>query len=426
MFRTVFFVDPPAFCTTVERLVAPALRSRPIAVAPPGADRATVLALSPEAQAAGVTRGMLVRRARKLCPDLVLLPPNPRLYARASRALGAILRVYAPVIEPRGYGHAFLDLTGTERLFGPAVDVAERIRRESRERLRLPLTVGVATNKLVSEAATRVGRTVGQTDSRTVGGRAVCPTTPLPYCPTDLWPLLVPSGNEAPFLAPHFIAVLPDIPDDIRFRLDEYQLERIGQVAALGESELCAVFGGRGRLLAAQARGIDARPVLPPEVKAEYRVSHTLATDTNDQGVLHPLLRRLTEVLGRRLRQRGLAARRLIVQVEYADYTSSARSVPLLIQPLDHELWAAARRALGLALTRRIAVRALTVTVDRLMEGNAQLELFAEPEAEPDQRAEELQRAVDAVNSQRSTVNGKSPAIGVLATRRSARRIPAR
>ena len=399
MLRTVFFVDPPAFCTTVERLVAPALRSRPIAVAPPGADRATVLALSPEAQAAGVTRGMLVRRARKLCPDLVLLPPNPRLYARASRALGAILRVYAPVIEPRGYGHAFLDLTGTERLFGPAVDVAERIRRESRERLRLPLTVGVATNKLVSEAATRVGRT-------TV--------------------LTVRQGDEAPFLAPHFIAVLPDVPDDIRFRLDEYQLERIGQVAALGESELCAVFGGRGRLLAAQARGIDARPVLPPEVKAEYRVSHTLATDTNDQGVLHPLLRRLTEVLGRRLRQRGLAARRLIVQVEYADYTSSARSVPLLIQPLDHELWAAARRALGLALTRRIAVRALTVTVDRLMEGNAQLELFAEPEAEPDQRAEELQRAVDAVNSQRSTVNGKSPAIGVLATRRSARRIPAR
>src|SRR5262245_5731006 len=153
--KTIFYVDPPAFCATVERLVAPDLRSRPIAVAPPGADRATILALSPEARAAGVDRGMLVRRARKLCPDLVLLPPNPRLYARASRALDQILRVYAPVIEPRGYGHAFLDLSGTERLFGKAVDVAERIRRESRDRLRLPLTVGVAINKLVSEAATR-------------------------------------------------------------------------------------------------------------------------------------------------------------------------------------------------------------------------------------------------------------------------------
>src|SRR6185436_9644706 len=134
MLRSVLFIDPPAFVATVERLAAPALRSRPLAVAPPGADRATVLALSAEAQAAGVERGMLARQARKLCPDLVLLPPNPRLYARASRALDAILRVYAPVIEPRGFGHAFLDLSGTERLFGPAQDVAERIRRESRDR----------------------------------------------------------------------------------------------------------------------------------------------------------------------------------------------------------------------------------------------------------------------------------------------------
>src|ERR1044071_5449142 len=175
--KSVVFIDPPAFCTTVERLLAPALRSPPIAVAPPLADRATVLALSPEAEAAGVARGMLVRRARKLCPDLVLLPPNPRLYARASRALHEILRVYAPIIEPRGFGHSFLDLTGTERLFGPAVDVAERIRREARERLGLPLTAGMAVNKLVSEAAARVGREEGKGE----GGRGVPPATLPPF-----------------------------------------------------------------------------------------------------------------------------------------------------------------------------------------------------------------------------------------------------
>jgi len=93
--------------------VAPALRGRPVAVAAPGADRATVLALSPEAHAAGITRGMPVRQAQKRCPDLALLPPNPKLYARASAALHDIFRRYAPVIEPRGYGHAYLDVTGT-------------------------------------------------------------------------------------------------------------------------------------------------------------------------------------------------------------------------------------------------------------------------------------------------------------------------
>ena len=376
--RTVLFVDPPSFCTTVESLVAPALRSRPLAIAPPGADRATVLALSPEAERAGVRRGMAARLAKKVCPDLILLPPNPRLYARASRALDEVLRVYAPVIEPRWYGHAFLDLSGTERLFGPAVDVAARIRREARERLRLPLWVGVATNKLVSEAATRAGRAEELTSPGLTGGE---------------WPIAVPVGSEAGFLAPHPIDVLPEVPDRIRRRLDEYQLDLIGAIAAIPELDLCAVFGGAGRTLRARARGIDPRPVLSPEVRAEYRASHTLATDTNDLGVLHQLLRRLTELLGRRLRQRALAARRLTVAIDYVDYASAARGLPLPAEALDVELWDASRRALGLALTRRLAVRQVTVTVDRLIEANLQLDLWAT--AVP--RVALLQQAIDRV-----------------------------
>jgi DNA polymerase-4 len=377
MARAILFIDPPAFVATVERMVAPALRSRPLAVAPPGADRATVLALSPEAQAAGVRRGMLVRQARKLCPDLILIPPNPRLYARASRALHEILRIYAPVIEPRGYGHAFLDLSGTERLFGPLADVAERIRREAGARLRIPLTVGASINKLVSEAATRVGR-LEEGGRQTSGGP---------------WPMLVPGGSEAPFLAPHSLPLLPGVPEDMLVRLDEYQLERIGQVAAIGESELCAVFGGRGRTLSAQSRGIDARPVLPPEVKAEYRLVHTFATDTNDLGQLHAVLRELTRTLGHRLRRRGLAARRLGLAAEYADGNDSSRRVALPAAALDAELWAASREALALALTRRVAVRTLTLTADRLLEARAQLDLFEAADTEADL----LQRALDRI-----------------------------
>ena len=86
---------------------------------------------------------MPVRQARKRCPDLMLSPPNPQLYARASSALDVILRRYAPIIEPKGYGHAFLDLTGTGRLFGPAVDVAARIQRKSRRGCGSPLSAGV-------------------------------------------------------------------------------------------------------------------------------------------------------------------------------------------------------------------------------------------------------------------------------------------
>jgi DNA polymerase IV len=372
--RSVLFVDPPAFCTTLEGLVAPALRSRPLAVAPPTADRATLLALSPEARRAGLTRGMPVRTAQRVCPDLILLPPNPRLYARASRALHEILRVFAPTIEPRGYGHAFLDLTGTGRLFGCPQDVAARIRREALERLRLPLSVGIASNKLVSQAAIRAGRISEES---------------LPY---------VPGGNERGFLAPQPLVVWPELDPGIRCRLDDYQLELIGEVAAIPERALCAVFGSAGRLLNARARGIDPRPVLPPERQSEFRIAHTLATDTNDHGVLHPLLRLMSQRLGYRLRRRGLTARRLGLEATYADYTTAVRTVPVAGAVLDAELWDAAQRAFALTISKRMAVRTLALTLDRLEELDMQLELWAAP-ATPPVPVETLQHAVDRIHT---------------------------
>ena len=383
LFKSILFVDPPSFCTTVEGLVAPALRSRPIVIAPPGADRATVLALSDEARLAGITRGMLLPRARKLCRDLVILPPNPRLYARASRALHEVLRRYAPIIEPRGYGHAFLDVSGTRSLFGPAVDLAERIQRETREQVRLPLSVGVATNKLVSETAVKAGRTSSSA--------------------TALESLLeVLAGSEASFLAPLSVELLPDIPDPMRERLDEYQLELIGEIAALREQQACAVFGPPGRQLLARARGIDPRPVLPPALKAEFTVAHTLSSDSNDLGLLHTLLRRMSEILGRRLRARHLVSRRLVLELHYTDYQQSRRALPLKPALLDIELWDAARRVLTLANSRPVAVRAVTMTVDRLLEAELQLELFeiiSRPVQREPARAQSLQKAIDTITT---------------------------
>jgi DNA polymerase-4 len=308
---------------------------------------------------------MPVRIAQRRCPDLIVLPPNPRLYAQASRALHKILRIYAPTIEPRGYGHAFLDLTGTGRLFGPPQDVAARIRREVSKQLQLAVSVGVATNKLVSQAAIRVDRLeAGQRSSAAVSRS----------CSESL--LYVPSGNERRFLAPHPLEVMPELTARIRTQLEDYQLNLIGEVAAIPESALCAVFGRHGRILRARAWGIDPRPVLPPERQSEFHVSHTLTTDTNDLGILFPLLRLLTERLGSRLRKRRLTAYRLLIEATYADYTTSSRAVPLAAAALDAELTDAARRAFVLANTKRLAVRTVALTLDRVVEEEAQLELW--------------------------------------------------
>ena len=358
--KSVLFLDPPEFCIRVESLVTPRLRERPIVVAAPGAERATVLALSAEARAAGIARGTAVLLARKLCPDLVVLPPNPALYARASRALHEVIARYAPIVEPHGWGHAFCDVTGTERLFGPPVDVAWKLARAAWERIPLPLAIGVAANKLVSEVAAEVVK--AQRRSGTAArGDALMP---------------VAAGEEAKFLAPNHVELLPDLEQKLRDRLDEYQLERIGQVAAIPVPDLCAVFGARGRSLHAATIGVDPRPVLPPTVKAEFRVEHTLATDTNDRGELDRLLATLADALGRRLRRRQLAARRLRLLVTYADWMEAARTMAVPSLQLDTDLRAMVRRAFRETVTRTVAIRTIGVVVDQLVEAGVQLELW--------------------------------------------------
>ena len=382
--KSVLFLDPPEFCIRVESLVTPRLRERPIVVAAPGAERATVLALSAEARAAGVSRGTAVLLAKKLCPDLIVLPPNPELYARASRALHAVIERYAPIIEPHGWGHSFCDVTGTERLFGPAVDVAWKMSRAVREEVRLPLAVGVAANKLVSEVAAEVAKAHRRTGARTHGD------------------FLVPveRGEEAKFLAPNHVDLLPDLEQKLRDRLDEYQLERIGQIAAIPAPDLCAVFGARGRSLHAATLGIDPRPVLPPAVKAEFRVEHTLATDTNDRGELDRLLAALADALGRRLRRRNLATRRLRLLITYADWMETTRTMTVPSLQLDTDLRAAARAAFAIAVTRTVAIRTVGLVVDGLVEAGVQLELW---ESWTDRQADRRTEAMDRITTRWGT-----------------------
>jgi DNA polymerase-4 len=221
----------------------------------------------------------------------------------------------------------------------------------------------VSTSKLVSQTAIRADRRFLK--DFLAAGRST-------------WSSLIEvnAGGEASFLAPHVVDILPDLSPPIRERLDDYQLDLIGEVAVLTEQQACSVFGRAGSELVRHARGIDPRPVLSPAVRAEFRLSHTLGSDSNDLGVLHALLRRMTERLGRRLRARHLAARRIVVELGYTDYKRARRGLGLPPALLDVELWDAARRAFTLANARPVAIRTVTVTADRIVEEEGQLDLF--------------------------------------------------
>ena len=165
MEREIIYLTIPGFPVAVERVVHPELRGRPVVVAPLGASRSIVTALSSEAWNAGIRKGMVLAKAMRYCRDAIVLPPNEPLYARASRAIFRVLENFSPVLEPSGHGHAYLDITGTDRLFGPPRDTAWKAQKEIRQQLHLGSSLGIASNKMVSRIASEVvARPVGLQD----------------------------------------------------------------------------------------------------------------------------------------------------------------------------------------------------------------------------------------------------------------------
>ncbi len=133
MDRAIIHLNVADFAVAVERSVDRRLREWPLIISPEGAARATVYDMSEEAYQAGVRKGMPLGRARRCCPDARLVPPHPALYAQVMQAFIRQARPYSPLIEPgEADGHLFMDVTGTSRLFGPPVDVAWRLRGQSR------------------------------------------------------------------------------------------------------------------------------------------------------------------------------------------------------------------------------------------------------------------------------------------------------
>ena len=322
-------------------------------IAPEGAVRAAVYDMSEEAYQSGVRKGMALRRALRRCRDIRVLPPHPDRYEHAMYGLLRRALPYSPLIETgEGDGHLFIDVTGTSRLLGPPVDVAWRLRRHVRKDLGLDPIWSLAPNKLIAKVATRLVKPDGE--------------------------YIVAAGEEAPFLAPLPIHLVPGIERDDLLRFRELNLTRVSQAAGLTLEQLQVPFGKQAMLMYEVVRGIDPSPVLPVGHKPPRLVAdREFGTDTNDPAVLQGALYRLVETHGRNLRRRRRAARRVAVLLDYTDGVRCARQAT--VRPAsanDQKLFAAAQRALQMAWIRRVRVRHLRLICDRLIYPPAQLELF--------------------------------------------------
>ncbi|RMH01348.1 MAG: DNA polymerase IV [Planctomycetota bacterium] len=345
--RSILHVDLDAFFVAVERVRDPSLVGRPVVVGGPPERRGVVAAASYEARAYGIRSAMPMAQAQRLCPDLVRVDGSHRLYGRASRAVFALLGAYTPIVEKVSVDEAYLDLSGTGLLFPRAVDAAERMRREVRERLRLDLTVGVARNRLVSKVASAFAKPQGLFEVR--------------------------PGQEARFLAPLPVQRLPGIGPVTTRRLLDFRIPRLGVLAATESWFLEEVFGEHGPAMQRRARGEDDTPVRPPWEPHEARtIGHeeTFAQDTEDHGFLRAKLHELLAAAARRLRAQGLLARKISVRLRYADFVSESRDTTLPVAT-DHdgELLAPALELLHRMATRRTLVRLLGVRLGGLSRG---------------------------------------------------------
>ena len=353
MYRHIIHIHIPAFPIAVARISQPELRDRPVAMAPPHSERALILSVSLEARREGIFKGMPLGKAIKFCPDLIVLPPNQNLTEKVCNVLAKVVAHYTPLWEPSRPGHIYMDITGTDRLWGSAKDTAIRLRREIKEHVHLLGMVGIAGNKMVSSIASRIGSSEGVLD--------------------------VDCGQESSFMAPLKAGVLPGIGYVRRkILLEELNISLVREIAALDIGILKLVFGRHAYVIHQRALGIDPTPVYPSHMEPTIAEEAILSQDEIDDEKLLRILYRLVERCSHQLLNRSLCPHKAGLIFRYTDHKEIIRQINLPhVSFWDFDLYAPLERIFLKAYHRRVRVRFMKVWFQDFSPPPSQLSLFS-------------------------------------------------
>ena len=312
--RTILHVDMDAFFVSVELRRRPELRGRPVVVGGTG-DRGVVAAASYEARAYGVHSAMASVRARRLCPDLVFLPGDHAHYGEVSARIMEVFRSVTPVVEPLSLDEAFLDVSGTRRLHGPAPALAARVRDEVARREDLTCSVGVAPNKFLAKLASEAAKPQVARAGPVVGSGV----------------FVVDPGGELAFLHPLEVSALWGVGPATLARLGRFGVRTVGDLAALPVDALTSSLGpAAGRHLHELSWGRDDRPVVADQEPRSVSHEETFAHDRHHLDDLRPDLVRMADAVATRLRRHGYRGRTVQLKVRYGDFTTVTRSRTLV------------------------------------------------------------------------------------------------
>lgn len=367
----ILHVDMDAFYASVEERERPELRGKPVIVGGSPTGRGVVSAANYAVRKYGVHSAMPTSRAIRLCPHAIIISPRMNFYVEVSKQIHEIFYRYTPEIEPLSLDEAFLGVAGSEQLFGSAIEIGKRIKREIRDELQLVASVGVAPNKFLAKLASDLEKPDGFTVITQEGMQAV--------------------------LDPLTISRMWGVGKVTQRKLEALHIATFGDLRALTAEQAGHMFGKVGAHFWRLSRGLDDRPVIPERDAKTVSHESTFPVDVTDQEVLLARLLELTEQVAARLRNKGIQGKTVNLKARYSDFHTITRSRSL-DRPTNSTdtLWNVVSDLLRNGLPNRpVCLRLLGMGVSNLESSRPrQLDLFDGSVAVA---SANLDRATDAV-----------------------------
>jgi DNA polymerase-4 len=352
MTKTILHLDLDTFFVSVERLMNPELKNKPLLVGGVS-DRGVVAACSYETRGYGIHSGMPMKMARELCPEARVIRGNAGTYTQHSDMVTEIIKEDVPLFEKSSIDEFYADLSGMDRFFGCykyATELRQRIIRETG----LPISFGLSVNKVVSKVATNEAK------------------------PNDQ--IKIDAGFEKPFLAPLSIKKIPMVGDKTYQTLRNLGIRQVRNVQEMPVDIMQRVLGAQGKVIWKRANGVDDSPVIPFSERKSISNERTFDRDTIDVHRLKGILIAMTENLAYQLRRGEKLTACVTVKIRYADFNTYSKQMRIPYTSADHLL---IPKVLGLfkaLYNKRMLVRLIGVRFSHLVTGNYQINLFEDTE----------------------------------------------
>ena len=366
---TIVHLDADAFFVSCELALRPELRGTKCAVG--GRERGIISSASYEARACGVYTPMPTQRALKVCPDLIMLPHTSGLYGKTSRAMFDLCETITPLVQRNSVDEGYLDLGPCGcRSIAEIEDKMRGLQTRIWSELQIPISIGIATNKLVSQIASKLRKPRGF--------------------------VTVPPGEEQAFLAPLPIGKLPGIGEKTATALQARGVRMIGDILTRNENELETIFGRGWRDMLATARGQDDGEVhIDHEDAKSYSQQETFGQDILDAVEIERVLKRMVDDLLSKIRQDRKRVRTITIKVRYPDFTQESHAHSLTeATDIEAPFYAHVRPLLQAAWRKRRPLRLVSVRFSNVEDGPAQLEMFSQD----DEKRRKLARVMDQLN----------------------------